>query len=141
MRKFIALAGAAFVAASPVASFAQPYDGGWRPAESYGSYDPCRAEQAEAGRGGAVTGGVLGAIAGAAIAGRGSRAGGALVGGAVGAVAGNQVGRSNVRCEGYPVGYHRHHHCRWVNDRGHAFEVCRGRDGAWRPWGYPGRGY
>jgi hypothetical protein len=134
MQKFIALAGAVFLAASPMASAAQPYDGGWRPPESYGSYDPCQAARAEAGHNGAVTGGVLGAIAGAAIAGRGSRAGGALVGGAVGAVAGNQVARNNVSCASYPEGYHRHRHCRWVNDHGHGLEVCRGRDGVWRPW-------
>lgn len=43
---------------------------------------------------GTVVGGVLGALAGSAIAGHGSKTGGALIGGAVGAVAGNQVARS-----------------------------------------------
>jgi uncharacterized protein YcfJ len=43
---------------------------------------------------GTVLGGVVGALAGSAIAGHGSRAGGALIGGAVGAVAGNQIARS-----------------------------------------------
>lgn len=136
MRNFIALAGAAIMAVAPAVGYAQPYDGGWRPEGAYGSYDPCGAAKDEAAHNGTVTGGLLGAIAGAAVAGRGSRFGGAVIGGTVGAVAGNQIGRSSVKCEGYPVGYHRHHHCRWVDDRGHQFEVCRGRDGVWRPWGY-----
>jgi len=135
MRKYIALAGAAILAAAPMASYAQPYGDGWRPEPAYG-YDPRRAEKAEAAHNGAVTGGVLGAIAGAAVAGRGSRVGGALIGGTVGAVAGHEIARSSVKCQGYPIGYHRHPHCRWIDDRGHQFEVCRGRDGVWRPWGY-----
>ena len=90
MRALLALAGAVIMAGGPAVGYAQPYDHGWRPAESYGSYDPCGAAKDEAGRNGAVAGGLLGALAGAAVAGRGSRVGGAVVGGAVGAVAGNQ---------------------------------------------------
>jgi len=136
LRSLIALAGAAIMATAPAVGYAQPGYGGWRPADSYGPYDPCQAARAEAGHNGAVEGGVLGAIAGAAIAGRGSRVGGAVIGGTVGAVAGNQIARSNVRCVAYPPGYHRHRHCRWIDDRGHQFEVCRRPDGVWRPWGY-----
>ena len=138
MRAFLAIAATAVIAAAPFgAALAQEgYYGRdqWRPAESYGP-DPCHEAKHEAGERGAVTGGLLGALAGSMFAGHGHKVGGAIVGGAVGAVAGNQIARSNVRCTGYPYGYHRHPDCRWVNQDGHGFEVCRGRDGVWRPWG------
>ena len=136
MRTLIALITAAGLIAGSSVGYAQPYDGGWRPAPSYGGYDPCRAARADAGRNGAVTGGLLGALAGAAVAGHGSRLGGAVIGGTVGAVAGHEIGRSQVRCLDYPAGYRRHPHCRWIEDRGHEFEVCRRPDGDWRPRGY-----
>lgn len=138
MRQFIALAAAASLGLGPVAASAQDYHdrGDWRPPASYGAYDPCQAAKNDASRHGAVTGGLLGALAGAAVAGRGSRAGGALIGGAVGAVAGSQIARGQVKCMDYPYGYHRHRNCHWVDDRGHQFEVCRGPDGDWRPRGY-----
>ena len=137
MRAFLAIAVTAAIAGAPIgAAFAQPGygPGPWRPAPDYGRYDPCRDAKHEAGNRGAVTGGILGALAGSLVAGRGHKVGGAVVGGAVGAVAGNQIARSNVRCTNYPYGYHRHPDCRWVNQDGHGFEVCRAPDGVWRPW-------
>lgn len=111
-------------------------------AQAYSSYgpDPCHAARREAGNTGTVTGGVLGALAGSAIAGRGSRLGGALVGGAVGAVAGHEIAKSTVKCVAYPWRYRNHPPgCRWVEERHHGrwhgFEVCRGPDGVWRPSG------
>jgi hypothetical protein len=119
--------------AAPQSATAQAY-------RSYGAYDPCRVEQRRAANSGTVTGGVLGAVIGSAVAGRGSRLGGAVVGGTVGAVAGHQIAKSSVRCAAYPrrIGYHRPN-CRWVEERRHGavhdFEVCRGHDGVWRPSG------
>lgn len=134
MRAFLILAAAAAVAIAPMsAASAQDYGGGWRPYADYGR-DPCHEARHEAGERGAVTGGVLGAMAGALLGGNHHRVAGAVVGGAAGAVVGNQVARSNVRCMAYPYGYHRHPNCHWVNQDGHAFEVCRGGDGVWRPW-------
>ena len=57
--------------AAPQFAAAQAY-------RSYGAYDPCRVEQRRAANSGTVTGGVLGAVIGSAVAGRGSRLGGAL---------------------------------------------------------------
>jgi len=138
MRAMIALVAAAVVATGSLATAsAQPaygYDGGWRPADTYGRYDPCAEAKHDASVHGAVTDGILGAFAGAMLGGRGSRGGGALVGGAVGAVAGSQIARSNVRCISYPYGYRPHPHCHWIDDHGHGVEVCRMPDGYWRPW-------
>ena len=67
-RHLIAVLGAAIMVAGPTLGYAQGYyDRGdsWRPADSYGE-DPCHAARAEAGEHGAVTGGMLGALAGAA---------------------------------------------------------------------------
>src|SRR5678815_628190 len=47
---------------------------------------------------GTVVGGVLGAIAGSAIAGRGDRNEGAVIGGVGGAVVGNQLSKGNGDC-------------------------------------------
>lgn len=111
-------------------------------AQAYASYgpDPCHVARREAGNNGAVTGGILGAVAGGALAGRGSRLGGALVGGAVGAVAGHEIAKNSVKCVAYPGRYRNHRSgCRWVEERyhgrWHGFEVCRGPDGVWRPSG------
>lgn len=127
----VALTAAAPVAA-PVAASAQAY-------ASYGP-DPCHVAQRHAANSGTVTGGILGAVAGSAIAGRGSRLGGALIGGTVGAVAGHQIAKSSVSCVAYPARYRQHRPgCRWVREynhgRRHEFEVCRAPDGVWRPSG------
>ena len=137
MKSGFALAVAAAVAASsltiPQFAAAQAY-------ASYGAGDPCRAEQRAAANNGTVAGGVLGAVIGSAVAGRGSRLGGAVVGGTVGAVAGHQIAKHSVRCVDYPrrIGSRRAG-CRWVEEYAHGrnrgFEVCRGRDGVWRPSG------
>lgn len=136
MRALTTIVAAGVLAATPLsAALAQPayyvqtdwHDGYWRE-------DPCIAAKHQAATQGAVTGGILGALAGAMIAGHGSRAGGAFVGGAVGAAAGSQIARSNVRCIAYPYGYRPHPHCHWVVENGRGFEICRGPDGYWRPW-------
>ena len=137
MKSSLALLAAVAIAAP---SLAIPQFAAAQAYRSYGAYDPCRAEQRRAANSGTLTGGVLGAVVGSAVAGRGSRLGGAIVGGTVGAVAGHQIAKSSVRCAAYPrrIGYHRPN-CRWVEEsnRGgdHDFEICRGHDGVWRPSG------
>jgi uncharacterized protein YcfJ len=111
----------------PVAASAQE----WR-------YDPCHAERHDAARNGTIAGGVLGAIVGSQMAGRGHHTEGAIIGGGVGAVAGHQIGASTVSCRPYPAGYRYHPGCHWIQDRHHGrwhgYEVCPGRDGYWRPY-------
>ena len=101
--------------------------------------DPCRAERHDAARNGTVAGGLIGALVGSQIAGRGNHTAGALIGGGVGAVAGHQIGAHSVECRAYPAGYRHHGGCHWVSDYYHgrtrSYEVCRGRDGEWRPYG------
>jgi uncharacterized protein YcfJ len=100
--------------------------------------DPCREARHDAGRNGTIAGGLIGALVGSQVAGRGNRTGGAIVGGAVGAVAGHQIGAHTVQCNGYPAGYRYHRGCHWVTDhyrgRDRSYEVCRDRDGYWRPY-------
>jgi hypothetical protein len=108
-------------------------------------YDPCHYERHVAGRNGTVIGGVLGALVGSSVAGRGNRTTGALVGGTVGAVAGHQVGAHSVECGAYPAGYRYHRGCRWMSerygDRVRSYEICRDRDGYWRPYDQLRYGY
>ena len=105
----------------------------------YGSGDVCRAEQRQAANNGTAAGAIIGGSIGAGAA-RGNRVGGAILGGALGAIAGHAIGKSSVKCLDYPrrVSYHRNG-CRWVSEyydgRDHQFEVCRDRDGVWRPSG------
>lgn len=54
--------------------------------------------------GGAVVGGILGALLGREVADRGVRGEGAALGAVVGAVAGGAVGRSTARCDTVPQG-------------------------------------
>lgn len=54
---------------------------------------------------GAVVGGVLGALVGSGIAGRGNHTGGAIVGGALGATAGAAIGSSSGNQSSCPPGY------------------------------------
>ena len=101
--------------------------------------DPCRAERHDAARTGTVTGGLLGALVGSQIAGRGNHTAGAIVGGTVGAVAGHQIGAHSVECRAYPAGYRHHDGCHWVSDyyrgRAYSYEVCRSPRGDWRRYG------
>ena len=114
-------------AAAPTLASAQVWQG-----------DPCRYERHEAARNGSVAGGLLGAIVGSQIAGRGNHTAGAIVGGAVGAVAGHQIGAHSVECRAYPAGYRHHPGCHWMVDtyrgRTRSYEVCP-YDGQWRPYG------
>ena len=100
--------------------------------------DPCRYDRHEAGRNGTITGGLIGALVGSSVAGRGHRTAGALIGGGVGAVAGHQIGAHSVECDAYPAGYRYHRGCHWVTDRDQgrvrSYEVCRSGDGYWRPY-------
>jgi len=135
MKTLMAVTAAAAVAASglaaPVAASAQPRGVVYKA-------DPCRAEKKQAGATGAVLGGIAGAVIGSQVAGRGARTEGAVIGGVGGAVVGNQIGRHSVKCVGYPRGRHASRSgCRWINDRyqgrNYSYEICRGRDGYWRP--------
>lgn len=130
MRHVLALAAAASVVTSisiPTVSAAQTWRG-----------DPCRQERHDAGRTGTIAGGVIGAIIGSQVAGRGNRTAGALIGGGVGAVAGHNIGAHTVKCDNYPSGYRYHTGCRWITDtyrgRTRSYEICRDRDGYWRPY-------
>ena len=100
--------------------------------------DPCRSERHEAARNGTVAGGLIGALVGSQIAGRGSHTAGAIIGGGVGAVAGHQIGAHSVECHGYPAGYRHHRGCHWVVDSYHgrtrSYEICPYRD-EWRAYG------
>lgn len=137
MNRVLALAAAAAVAASTltIPTFAA--------AQSYGSGDPCRAEQRRKANQGTLAGGVLGAVVGGSVAGNGAKTEGAVLGGVVGAVAGHEIAKRNVKCGAYPKRVSRNsyqrNNCRWVQEyyggRNHSFEVCRGRDGVWRPSG------
>ena len=74
MRKVLALAAAVASAATcisvPTVSLAQE----WRD-------DPCRDARHDAARNGTVAGGLIGALIGSSVAGRGNHTGGAIVGG------------------------------------------------------------
>ena len=87
MRKLILLAGLVAVMASP--TFAE-------------AKSRCERDRANSRVAGTVAGGVLGALAGSAIAGRGDGTEGAVIGGVVGAVAGNQLTKKKSPC---PRGY------------------------------------
>lgn len=132
MRKLLMLAA---VAASTLPALTAVSVPGVAAAQSW-RYDPCRQERRESGRTGTVAGGVLGAVIGSQMAGRGSRTEGAIIGGTAGAVIGHEVGKSSVKCGAYPSDYRRHRGCRWVTDysgrRPYSYEVCRGRDDNWR---------
>ncbi len=137
MRKILTAAIAVALAipaiGAPTLASAQQY-------RSYGNGPLCGEQKQEAKREGTVAGALIGGALGAAVAGDGNRAEGALLGGTVGAFTGREVGRRNFRCAKYPkrISYRRDN-CRWVQEnRGgswRGFEVCRYRDGVWRPSG------
>ena len=137
MKTILALVSAAAIAA-PLA--AVPQYASAQSASAYGSGDVCAAQRRSAGNKGTVVGGLLGAVIGSQVAAKGVRTEGAVLGGAVGAVAGHAIAKRNVRCTTYPsrIASHRSN-CKWVQEtyggRAHNFELCRGRDGVWRPSG------
>ncbi|HVN00655.1 MAG TPA: hypothetical protein VMT68_10615 [Caulobacteraceae bacterium] len=131
--KAIAIAAALAAAAAPTLAAAQPPGDYWQG-------DVCHWQRHAAARRGSFLGALFGGIFGAAVAGRGSRAAGAAIGGTAGAAIGHAVGRDSVQCEPYPPRFSYHEdNCRWVSeyygDGRHEFEVCRDRDGVWRPSG------
>lgn len=136
MKRLIAITAAAATAltglVAPTIASAQH-----APPGVYYREDPCYAQKRQSGTTGAIVGGVAGAVLGSQVAGRGARTEGAVIGGAAGAVAGHQIGTHSVKCGAYPHGYKVTKGCRWVSDRyqgrNYSYEVCRGRDGYWRP--------
>lgn len=98
---------AAAAVASAFVAFAQP-----AAAQQYRSYHDAHVanqQQCERSRnnrtaGGAVIGGVIGALLGREVADRGVRGEGAGLGAVVGAVAGGAIGRSTARCDDVPQG-------------------------------------
>ena len=137
MKTVLALVSA-FAVAAP--ALAVPQFASAQTARAYGTGDVCAAQRRSAANKGTVAGGLIGAFVGSQVAAKGARTEGAVLGGAVGAVAGHEIAKRNVRCASYPnrIASHRAN-CRWVQEyyggRNHNFEVCRGRDGVWRPSG------
>ena len=84
-----------------------------------------------------MVGGILGAVVGSPVAGRGNRTGGAIIGATAGAVAGHHNGAHSIKCGAPPRGYRVRGGCRWVYDRyrgrDYSYQVCRSPDGYWRP--------
>jgi uncharacterized protein YcfJ len=137
MRTILSIAAAIAVAA-PV--FVAPTFADAQSARSYGRGDVCSYQRKQAGNKGTVTGALIGGVLGAAVASEGVKTEGAVLGGTVGAVAGNQIARRNFKCGSYPRRISaRRDSCKWVQEyyggRWHGFEVCRARDGYWRPSG------
>ncbi|WP_304164497.1 glycine zipper 2TM domain-containing protein [Phenylobacterium aquaticum] len=129
--------------AAMASSLAVPQFAAAQSAKDYGQGDICKKEQDSNATKGTVVGAVAGALLGSALAGKGNKTGGAVIGGVVGGVAGHQIGKHYVKCETYPsrvkqTKYSRNN-CQWVQEsyggRDHGFEVCRDRDGVWRPSG------
>ena len=151
MQRALAFAAAGLMAATVPATVALPS------VASAQSYDPCREQTRQQANKGTIVGGLVGALAGGGVAAKGAKTEGALLGGAVGAVAGHEIGKRNSKCSNYrpapaprPAAYRsssnyqrssysQPSNCRWVQDnyggRNHSYEVCRGRDGVWRPSG------
>ena len=146
MKRALALAAAGMIAVTaPAVTFPS--------IASAQSYDPCREQQRQSANKGTIVGGVVGALAGGGVAAKGAKTEGALLGGAVGAVAGHEIGKRNAKCDRYrpaPRATYRNNNvqrsnyaassnCRWVKDsyngRTQSFQVCRDRDGVWRPRG------
>jgi hypothetical protein len=137
MKTVLALVSAVAIAAP---TLVVPQFASAQSARTYGSGDLCAAQKRAAGNKGAVVGGLIGAFAGSQLAGHGARTEGTILGAGVGAVAGHEIAKRNVHCVPYPTRISAHKaNCRWVQEyyggRNHSFEVCRGRDGVWRPSG------
>lgn len=136
MNRIIVLATAAAIAAPALVA---PQFAAAQSARNYGEGDICRAEQRRQANTGTAVGAVAGALLGSAVAAKGAKTEGAVLGGAVGAVAGHQIAKHRVKCVDYPHRVSARRDCRWVQEyyggRNHSFEVCRQRDGVWRPSG------
>jgi len=87
MRRLIMTAGLVTALAAPMAL----------PTTASAYVTRCEARKHNDRVAGTVAGGLVGALAGSAIAGHGNKTGGALIGGALGAIAGNQIARSGHR--------------------------------------------
>lgn len=94
MRKLFLIAGLAAAIAAPTTVSLAPVEAQAKTA--------CERDRSNTRLAGTIGGGVLGALAGGAIAGRGSNTEGVLIGGALGAVAGNQLLKKKSPC---PPGY------------------------------------
>lgn len=146
MQRALAFAAAGLMAVTVPATVALPS------VASAQSYDPCREQTRQQANKGTIVGGLVGALAGGGVAAKGAKTEGALLGGAVGAVAGHEIGKRNAKCDSYrpaPRAAYRgdtraarvsnDSNCRWVKDsyngRTQSFQVCRDRDGVWRPRG------
>lgn len=137
MRTILTLTAALALAAP---AFAVPTFAAAQSSRYYGSGDICSQQRKSAGNKGTVAGGLIGGALGAAVSGKGAKTEGAVLGGVVGAVAGNQIAKKNFRCSSYPQRISsRSNNCKWVQEyyggRWHGFEVCRNRNGEWRPSG------
>lgn len=137
MRTILSLTAAAAILAP---AFMVPTFAEAQTTRAYGRGDVCSYKRQKAKTKGTVTGALIGGALGAAVASKGVRTEGAVLGGTVGAIAGNQIARDNFHCSNYPRRVSaRGGSCKWVQEyyggRWHGFEVCRGRDGYWRPSG------
>jgi len=137
MRTILSLTAAIAIAAP---AFMIPTFADAQSTRSYGRGDVCSYRRQQAKTKGTVTGALVGGVLGAAVGARGNKTEGALLGGTVGAIAGNQIARDNFHCSNYPRRVSaRSNQCKWVQEyyggRWHGFEVCRGRNGDWRPSG------
>ena len=81
------------------------YDDQYASSASDWAYRNCIEERRGNTAGGAVIGGVLGAVVGSNVAGRGNRTEGAIVGGALGATAGAAIGSNSGSSVGCPPGF------------------------------------
>ena len=147
MQRALAFAAAGMMALTVPATVALPG------VASAQSYDPCHEQTRQQANKGTIVGGLVGALAGGGVAAKGAKTEGALLGGAVGAVAGHEIGKRNAKCDRYRPAlraayrnntvqrsnYAASSTCRWVKDsyngRTQSFQVCRDRDGVWRPRG------
>lgn len=128
----IAIAAAAIVGAPMLAT--PDFADAARP-RSYGTGDICAHDQRVAANRGTAIGAVVGGIIGNRVAGRGNRTAGTVIGAGVGAVAGHEIGRQSVRCIDRPRRVTYRENCQWVEDQEGQFEVCKDRNGEWRPSG------
>ena len=141
MRTILTLTAIAAIAAPAfVVPVFAPTSAEAQSARAYGRGDVCANRRQQASRKGTVTGALIGGTLGAAVGAKGNKTEGALLGGTVGAIAGNQIARDNFHCSNYPRRVSaRRASCKWVQEyyggRWHGFEVCRSRDGVWRPSG------